>query len=147
MKRISLYFLLLFRLNRIFICVFVSLTSGTFANCEKETANACWLQDGDPSQNSKVAREAWEQLGCEMFAIPPRSPDLNPIENLFHMVRRQLKDDALERRIHKESYKDFVKCVIETITGTSKDYISNTIASMPVRLRAVIQQKGGRTKY
>jgi len=59
------------------------------------------------------------------------------IENIFHMVHRQLKEDALEKQ---ESYKQFVKLVRETITSTSKDYISKTIASIPVRLKAVIQQ-------
>jgi hypothetical protein len=42
-----------------------------------------WLQDGDPSQNSAMARAAMDRENCELLKIPPRSPDLNPIANIF----------------------------------------------------------------
>ena len=45
-----------------------------------------WLQDGDPSQNSKAAHKALARSHSELLKIPPRSPDLNPIENIFHIV-------------------------------------------------------------
>ena len=35
-----------------------------------------FLQDEDPSQNSALAREAMEAVGCRLFKIPARSPDL-----------------------------------------------------------------------
>ena len=57
-----------------------------------------YLQDGCPVQNSKVAKQILEDLGAEMVAIPPRSPDLNPIENFFHLVRRALAKDSIKKR-------------------------------------------------
>ena len=39
-----------------------------------------------------------------MFAIPPRSPDINLIENIFHLVHKQLGQDALRNKIEKESF-------------------------------------------
>jgi len=92
---------------------------------------AMWLQDGDPRQNSKAARLSWERLGCKMFGIPARSADLNPIENMFNNVRKQLKQDALDQQIRRESYKQFCKRIESTITSVSVDYINKTIASMP----------------
>ena len=41
-----------------------------------------WTQDGCPCQNSNAAKSDMMQSG----AIPPRSPDINPIKNLFHLV-------------------------------------------------------------
>ena len=41
-----------------------------------------FLQDGDSSQSSTLAREAMYTVGCRLFKIPPRSPDLKPIENI-----------------------------------------------------------------
>ena len=105
------------------------------------------LQDGDPRQNSKVAKAAWEKIGCEMFGIPARSPDLNPIENIFHIVRKQLKQDALDRKIEREKYEEFCTRVKETIQGISVELIDKTIGSMNSRVAAVIKCKGGRTKY
>ncbi len=32
-----------------------------------------WIQDGDPFQNSAVAREAMEELDAQLFPIPPKS--------------------------------------------------------------------------
>ena len=37
-----------------------------------------FLQDGDSSQNSAVAKEAMAEISCRLFKLPPRSPDLNP---------------------------------------------------------------------
>ena len=47
------------------------------------------LQNGDPSQNSLKAKNAIFDIGARMFSIPPRSPGINPIENFFHLVKKQ----------------------------------------------------------
>ncbi len=33
-------------------------------------------------------------MGYLKFSIPPRSPDLNPIENIFHLVGKKRKKDG-----------------------------------------------------
>ena len=50
-----------------------------------------WLQDGDPSQKSAMARAAMDRANCELLKIPPRSPNLNPIENIFKLVSDALR--------------------------------------------------------
>ena len=60
-----------------------------------------FLQDGDPRQCSKVAHVAMDCLGCKMFAIPPCSPDINPIEIIFYLVCKQLGQDALRNKIER----------------------------------------------
>ena len=52
-----------------------------------------WLQDNDPCQNSRVAKNAMTNSYCDgtLITLPCRSPDLNPIENFFHLVRCKLK--------------------------------------------------------
>jgi len=107
-----------------------------------------FLQDGCPKQNSKAAEKAWTRKGYTLFKIPARSPDLNPIENFFHLVRTKMKSDALENNITKETYKQFVERIRRTMCeGISKQTIDNLIASMPKRLSLVVQHKGLRTKY
>ena len=118
-----------------------------FQNCKKDISDGMFLQDGDPRQNSAIARIAWEELGAKMFSIPARSPDLNPIENIFHLVRKQLAKDAIENEIKSEGFNDFVKRVSKTIKSFPIATINSTIASMPKRLRHVVESKGGRTKY
>lgn len=118
-----------------------------FERCGVPIEGSKFLQDGDPRQNSKVVKQALEKMGCEIFSIPPRSPDLNPIENIFHLVRDQLKSDALEKKIEHETYQEFSKRVAETICVFSKEIIDKTIESMPKRIIMVIEKKGARTKY
>ena len=56
-----------------------------------------FLHDGCPSQNSKVTKRAINGTSAKIFAIPARSPDLNPIENIFHLTKRKLQGDALDK--------------------------------------------------
>jgi len=53
------------------------------------------VQDGDPSQNAASVQKELRKIKAKVFSIPPRSPDLNPMENLFHLVRKQLNRDAI----------------------------------------------------
>ena len=106
-----------------------------------------WLQDGDPSQNSKVARAAMARCHCELLKIPPRSPDLNPIENIFHIVSKKLAKDALERGITRESYEQFCERVQRTMRGISQQLIDKTIQSMSLRVADIIRNGGERLKY
>jgi transposase len=59
--------------------------------------------DNDPSQTSKVAVKAFEDIEAEIHVIAPRSPDLNPIENMFHIVKNDLERQAICENITAES--------------------------------------------
>ena len=54
-------------------------------------AGNVFVQNGDPSQDSKAAKNALDKIGAVQFSIPPRSPDLNPIENAFNLVEKKIK--------------------------------------------------------
>ena len=90
------------------------LTGESFANFLKEffpATNAhgkLFLQDGDPRQVSRRAKQAMDEIGCRMFSIPARSPDLNPTENVFHLVRKNLHKDALNRGVCDRTSKLFL---------------------------------------
>ena len=53
-----------------------------------------FLPDGDPRQVARWAENAMDDVGCRMLAILPRSPYLNLIENMLHLVRANLQKDA-----------------------------------------------------
>ena len=70
-----------------------------------------WLQDGDPSQNSESACNAMAHCHSEVLKILPQSPDLNPIEHIFHIVSRKLKKDVIDQKITCGSYQEFCNSV------------------------------------
>ena len=106
-----------------------------------------FIQDGDPSQNSALARAAWRRTGAKLMAIPPRSPDLNPIENIFHLVKRMIQQDAIKKNITFETYEEFSERVMTTFKNLNQTFIDNTSASMNNRIDTIIRNKGSRTKY
>ena len=109
--------------------------------------NRLWLQDGDPSQNSKSACDAMARCHAELLKIPPRSPDLNPIENIFHIVSRKLQKDAIDQSITRESYQEFCDRVRRTIYDISHQLIDKTIESMNTRIADIVRNNGERLKY
>ena len=54
-------------------------------------AGNVFVQDGDPSQNSKAAETVLDKLGVVQFSFPPHSLDLNPIENTFNFSQEKIK--------------------------------------------------------
>ena len=106
-----------------------------------------WIQDGDPNQNCAACRAEFQRLDAQLLPIPPRNPDLNPIENIFNSVRRKLSRQAIEKNITKESYEEFSQRVINAITTIEVTAINKIIDSMNRRITELIKNKGRRLKY
>ena len=113
----------------------------------KKGRSRLWLQDGDPSQNSAAARMAMKSIRAKLLSIPPRSADINPIENLFHLIKRQLNNDAIVRNIRKETFEEFAARVKHTIINFDKNQIDKIIESMSKRIEMIVCKKGNRIKY
>lgn len=135
-------------MNGLFFANFIKME---FSECFKKSGlpfkERLFVMDNDPSQNSAVARQAMVKSNCKMQAIPARSPDLNPIENLFHNVKEKLNAEAIDRHITKESFAEFKERVFDCFMKYDREEIDRMISSMPRRIENVIKQKGGRTKY
>ena len=80
-------------------------------------ADTPWMfvMDNDPSQTSKASMDALDDIGAELFYIPPRSPDVNVIENYFHVLKRKIENDAISKHITKESFATFKQRVLDTV--------------------------------
>ena len=102
-----------------------------------------YMDDNAPPHRSLLIRNFKQQSGLRTIDWPAMSPDLNPIENVWSLlkknVRRRLKatDDI-------QSLKDLLKREWDNLSQTTIDSI---IESMPSRVRSVIGNSGGNTKY
>lgn len=72
---------------------------------------------------------------------PSRSPDLNPIENLWHYIKVRVRDTKPNNLIELED------CVLKCWNEIDPAYCKQLIKSMPRRITACIAAKGGATKY
>ena len=87
------------------------------------------------------------ESGATLLSIPPRSPDINPIENHFHLVRRELDRQAISENKVYETYNEFATRVINTFTSFPTQTTDNIIDSMEKRMCSIISRKGQRINY
>ena len=76
---------------------FIALVDEHFASLLQACKNpqSClFLQDGNKLQNTKVSKNTLDCMGLKVFPIPPKSPDANPIENVFHLVGKEIKEEG-----------------------------------------------------
>jgi hypothetical protein len=103
-------------------------------------------QDNDPTHKCAAAEiEQYNQANASSVQLlqpwPPNSPDLNPIENMWALVQRQV--DGLGCN----TFEEFEAAVVDTIATMPKQHLVNLCDSMKKRLQAVVAAEGGLTKY
>ena len=136
--------------GRINADIFSSFVTEHFTSMFKRCPNPkgkLVLQDGDPSQNSCKARSAWDKIGARKFSIPARSPDLNPIRNIFHIVKKRLHQDALKMTIEREDFQEFSAQVKRIPESVPVDVVDRTIRSMDKRVDLIVKRKGQKIRY
>lgn len=106
-----------------------------------------WLQqDNDPCHNvaARVLKQ-WEHRGTSAPRLlkdwPGHSPDLNPIENAWAWVKRQVESEG-----HK-TFKAFRRAVLHWVQHVPLHICRRLVSSMPKRLQLVAERDGDKTGY
>ena len=101
-----------------------------------------FMQDGAPCHRSRFVSDFLRRKGVRTFEWPGNNTDLNPIENL----RTALKDKVAD--LQPSSATELEKAIKLVWTKhLSKEYCTSLVNSMPSRIAAVINARGGHTKY
>ncbi len=101
-------------------------------------------QDNDPQAHfQKELRNGSKSMKSRFSHGPPQSPDLNPIEHLWHHLKRRLA--GYENK--PKSMAELWERVKRECNEIPLELCVNLIESMPNRVAAVIKSKGGHTKY
>ena len=98
-------------------------------------------QDNDPKHTSRLAQLFLQENVPQVMDWPANSPDLNPIENLWSIVKRNV-----ERRMPK-NLTELKQFMVEEWEKISELTLINFINSMRRRCELVIESNGERIPY
>ena len=101
-------------------------------------------QDNDPKHTSKKALKWIRDQGLELMKWPSQSPDLNPIEHMWTLLKKRLGSQYNDI---PSSMRALAERTREQWGEITPQACQDLIESMPRRVAAVIKAKGGHTKY
>ena len=103
-----------------------------------------WLMDDNATcHRSAVTNSYKSQASIRTLSWPARSPDLNPIENMWSLLKRRVRrlllpgDDPLQlENLLKEEWNEISQATVNRLIG-----------SMPTRVHDVIELSGESTRF
>lgn len=107
-------------------------------------------QDNAGIHTSEHTQEWFETHGIYVIDWPPHSPDLNPIEVVWALLKRELFNrypSIANGRRRIRDWEVFREALIDSWNHIDQDVIDSLIRSMPRRIDAVKKARGWYTKY
>ncbi len=98
-------------------------------------------QDGAPAHTAHSVQDWFSQSNVELLPWCARSPDLNPIENIWAWMDRRMMSQQITSIEHLK------EVLHETWLSIPHDLCINLIESMPRRIKECIKNKGGHFRY
>ena len=117
------------------------LQQSIIPSLQKLGRRAVFQHDNNPKHTSKTTTALLKRLRVKLMDWPSMSPDLNPIEHLWGILKRKVEVRKVSniRQLHDvimEEWKSIPVATSETLVN-----------SMPRRVKAVLDNDGGHTKY
>jgi transposase len=110
-----------------------------------------FMHDNAPCHKTPAVTNLLQENNIPVMKWPAQSPDLNPIENLwrdlkhrFYLKFRTLFSNPSSSQDAFERYSELIQ---ECWNEQNQELVQSLIESMPKRCQAVIDAKGGHTKY
>ena len=107
------------------------------------------LCDGEKFLHSKMSVQAMTKCFIKTWQVPPRSPDLNPVERFWAWLRAELRrrdlDDLCKKRmpLGKTAYKQRIRAIMRS--AQAQKVASNIFASFRKTCQKCIENDGHHT--
>ncbi len=106
-------------------------------------------QDNDPKHTARETKKLLSEKCPSLLDWPSNSPDLNPIENLWSILKRRVEREVNKLVVEKKSitvdiFIDVIKKEWEEI---EPEILLNLVRSMPKRLEQIIEGNGNKLSY
>lgn len=113
-----------------------------------ENPEILYMQDNAPCHKARSTMEVLREVGITPISWPPYSPDLNPIESLWNILKNYIQANSPEINGVRLVRSDTLRILLEAAWDSiSSEELSNLVSSMHARCVAVIKANGGYTKY
>jgi hypothetical protein len=112
-------------------------------NEQKHGSSALFQHDNASIHASRLTKEWLEAQEIPVMKWPARSPDLNPIENLWSFLARKVYEDSRQY----STILDLEKAIQRCWSLIPRSLIQKLILSMGDRCFEVAQANGGKIKY
>lgn len=104
-------------------------------------------QDNAPCHTAKVVNQYMASEGIQLLPWPSNSPDMNPIETVWGVLKEKLRLHSLTSKSDLIG-KLLDMCARDTeVHALIGETCAKVIDSMPKRIEALIQSKGGHTCF
>jgi transposase len=106
-----------------------------------------FMHDGAPTHTAKSTIKWLDDNGYTFWKSgkggiwPPYSPDLNPIENLWAVMKNQVY------RARPKTREQLIRLIRKCWNSMTPEFIRHFVDDVPDRLNTVIQKSGGSTRH
>ena len=108
------------------------------------------MQDNAPIHKAYIIRDQFASRGIDVMDQPPYSPDLNPIENLWALLKQEmyiLYPELVGAPNNAKTLDLLIRCAIDMWERLGKELLNRLIDTMERRVKAVIEAEGWYSKY
>ena len=108
---------------------------------ENPSRHAILMEDGASQHTAKLTKQLHDLKGIDKMCWPANSPDLNPIENVWRLLKQRVT------KRFPRTLAELRQCIEEEWAALELSDFARYIGNMKERCQAVVDAEGGHTKW
>jgi transposase len=113
-----------------------------FLNQVNPNQHLILMEDNAPVHTARISRKFLKSKGIKKISWPAQSPDLNPIENVWLILKRNIQDFYQPKNVP-----EMPQAIQQAWEDLPTSILDHLIESMPRRMQEVIKESGGSTHW